>query len=238
MPAIFRSKDEARQAVWDTLTERRAARFPFPVRGRIPNFAGAREAAERLGTLPALQRARRIKVNPDAPQRPVREWALRNGVTVFMPTPRLKAGFRRLDPARIPADRLAEAAGLKRSARWAEEVPLSELPRMDFVITGSVAVTRRGRRCGKGHGYGDLEYAVLRELGHPPVPVGTTVHPLQIVEDFPPDPHDLPLGVVATPEELIEIPDPPPEPGGIDWSLITGERLDEMPVLRELHRLV
>lgn len=47
-------------------------------------------------------------------------------------------------------------------------------------------------------GYSDLEFAILRELGHPPAPVATTVHDLQIVESVPRDPTDQPLSVVAT----------------------------------------
>jgi 5-formyltetrahydrofolate cyclo-ligase len=181
----FDSKDAARQAVWDALDRHKAARFPFPIQGRIPNFDGARGAAQHLFMVPQLANAKRIKVNPDSPQRPVREEAFRRGIIVYMPTPRLKGGFKKLNPRRIPSNKLAEAAGLKSSAKWAEDVPLSKLPSMDFIVTGSVAVTRDGRRCGKGHGYGDIEYAILRELGHPAVPVATTVHPLQIVEGFP-----------------------------------------------------
>src|SRR5947199_4193943 len=45
-----------------------------------------------------------IKVNPDSPQRPLRAEALRRGITVFVPTPRLRDGFEKLDPRRIPPD--------------------------------------------------------------------------------------------------------------------------------------
>jgi len=48
-----------------------------------------------------------------------------------------------------------------------------DMPGLDAIVCGSVAVTRDGRRCGKGEGYSDLEFAILRELGHPPVPVAT-----------------------------------------------------------------
>ena len=48
-------------------------------------------------------------------------------------------------------------------------------------VTG---VTRTGKRCGKGEGYSDIEFAILRELGHPPVAVATTVHSLSVVDDF------------------------------------------------------
>jgi 5-formyltetrahydrofolate cyclo-ligase len=233
----FRTKEDARRFVWEALAGSGAARFPFPPEGRIPNFAGAREAAERLLAHPLFLRVRRIKVNPDAPQRYVREGALRRGIVVYSPTPRLRGGFRKLDPAAIPPSKIAEAASLSRGSRWAAGARLEELPRMDVIVAGCVAVTRGGFRCGKGHGYGDLEYAILRELGHPPAPVVTTVRPVQIVGSFPRDPHDTPLALIATPDEVIEVADPPPPPDGIDWDRIPPEALEEMPVLRELARL-
>jgi 5-formyltetrahydrofolate cyclo-ligase len=201
----FADKATARKAVWDTLQAKRVARFPFPPHGRIPNFAGAREAAERLLAHPIFRRVRVIKVNPDSPQRWVRQFALERGITVITPTPRLKGAFRKLDPARIPRQHYAEAATLKRGGKWGEDIGLAELPKVDLVVMGSVAVTRDGRRLGKGHGYADLEYALLRELGNPAVPLATTVHPLQVVQAFPVEAHDTPLSLIATPDEVIEV---------------------------------
>lgn len=234
----FTCKDDAREYVWRVLTEQKAARFPFPVNGRIPNFAGAATAAERLLAHPLFDNVHCIKCNPDSPQRPVRELALRRGIVVLMPTPRLTGGFKRLDPAVIPPDAYAEAASLKHSDNWATDVALDELPAIDLVVTGSVAVTRSGKRCGKGHGYGDLEYAMLRELGHAPVAVVTSVHPLQIVGDFPADPHDLAVSVIATPDRIFEVADPPPPPAGLDWEALGEQALADMPLLAELRRLL
>ncbi|GIW41453.1 MAG: 5-formyltetrahydrofolate cyclo-ligase [Candidatus Binatia bacterium] len=232
----FATKQAAREYVWEELVRRRAARFPFPPRGRIPNFEGAEEAARRLFSLPLWRGVRAIKVNPDAPQRPVRAEALRRGIVLFVPTPRLRGGFWRLDPARIPAAEVERAAVLSNVRRYGEPVGLEELPRVDLVVTGSVAVTPAGKRCGKGEGYGDLEYAILRELGHPPAPVVTTVHDLQIVADFPRDPNDLPLSWIVTPTRTLQVRRPLPPPRGIDWSLLDEEDLRRMPVLRELRR--
>jgi len=142
----FPDKASARQAVWDRLQAEGLARFPFPPHGRIPNFQGAKEAARRLFELEPWKSAKRIKVNPDAPQRHVREEALRRGMTVFVPTPRLRGGFKRLDPGKIPKSKLAQAASLSKSSQWAEDVPLEELPRLDAIVCGSVAVTREGHR--------------------------------------------------------------------------------------------
>lgn len=232
--ARYSSKDKARQLVWDALSEQRAARFPFPPHGRIPNFDGAKEAAVRLLAHPIFEKAKCIKVNPDAPQRYIRAAALQKGITVVVPTPRLKGGFKRLDPAKIPPAKLSEAASLSKGHRWAEEISVETLPAVDLIVTGCVAVTRAGHRCGKGHGYGDLEYAIFRELGHPPVPVATTVHSLQIVDGFPTGDHDLPVNIIATPEELIEVVDHVSEPTGIQWDKLTRDDLEEMPILKEL----
>jgi 5-formyltetrahydrofolate cyclo-ligase len=234
MKEHFADKDKARQMVWDRLQAEKLARFPFPPHGRIPNFTGAAAAAERLFEVEPWRSAKCIKVNPDAPQRPVRAAALRRAITVLVPTPRLRAGFRRLDPARIGQDRIEAAASLSKGGHFAEEVPLDALPAIDAVVCGSVAVTRDGRRCGKGEGYSDLEYAILRELGHPTVPVATTVHPVQIVGGLPRAPTDLPLALIVTPDEVIGIAASPPAPAGIDWTRLDPADLQAMPVLREL----
>lgn len=223
--------------MWDALTERKAARFPFPPHGRVPNFDGAKEAAERLLAHPIFRNVRVIKVNPDSPQRWVRKLALERNITVITPTPRLNGAFRKLDPHKIPRERYDEAATLKRGGKWGEDLALGALPKIDLVVMGSVAVTRDGRRLGKGHGYADLEYAMLRELGNPPVPVVTTVHPLQVLDGFPSEPHDLPVSLIVTPDDVIEVSDPPAAPEGIDWDLLPEDALKEMPILGELREL-
>src|SRR5262249_36133549 len=145
---------------------------------------GAERAAERLAALPEWKRARRIKCNPDAPQRPVRLRALRDGKTLFMAVPRLTQakGFVRLDPAKLRG-RLAEAATIGGATRLGEAVGPDELGRIDLVVAGSVAVNRRGARVGKGGGYSDLEFALARQVGavSERTRVLTTVHELQVV---------------------------------------------------------
>ena len=113
----FADKSAARRWVWDRLSAEGVARFPFPPHGRIPNFAGAEVAAARLLDIEPWKSATAIKVNPDAPQRPLRAEALRRGITVFVPTPRLRGGFKKLDPRRIPPDKIEEAASLSHSDR-------------------------------------------------------------------------------------------------------------------------
>jgi 5-formyltetrahydrofolate cyclo-ligase len=234
---VFSDKAEARSAVWRALVAHKAARFPFPLKGRIPNFEGADRAAALLLEHPVFANAKCVKVNPDSPQRYVRKGLFDRGIVVITPTPRLQGGFYRLDPARIPQQHHWDAASMKMGGRWGEPVALKGLPRLDAIVMGSVAVTRDGSRLGKGHGYADLEYAILRELGQADVPVATTVHPLQILHRFPTAPHDVPVSIIATPTELIEIARQLSIPVGVDWSELTAEALDEMPVLADLKRL-
>jgi 5-formyltetrahydrofolate cyclo-ligase len=233
----FNSKDTARQHVWDTLKEQRQARFPFPIQGRIPNFKRAEAAATRLFEQSFWKNATYLKINPDSPQRPVRMEALKRGITYFMPTPRLKAGFKKFDPSKIGAANFAKATALSTCDKWAEEVSLEDMPQVDAIVAGSVAVTRTGKRCGKGAGYSDIEYAILRELGHKAVPVATTVHQLSVVDDFPRDEIDLPLSVVITPDETIRVETPFPPPEGIHWDRLSDQDLEDMPILKDLKTL-
>jgi hypothetical protein len=80
---IAAAKQALREDTWARLERARVALFPG-ARGRIPNFKGAALAADRLGATPEWQRARELKCNPDAPQRPVWFRALREGKRVYM----------------------------------------------------------------------------------------------------------------------------------------------------------
>jgi len=230
------AKQKLRQRIWTLLERRRVARFPFPVTDRIPNFQGAEQAAARAAALPEWKAARRLKCNPDAPQRALRLRALRDGKIVFMAVPRLtdERCFLRLDPARL-GTRLAQAATIKGAARLGEPVTPKELGRIDLVITGSVAVNARGARVGKGGGYSDLEFALARAAGavDARTPVLTTVHSLQLLTaDIPMTPHDVPVDLVVTPERVIRARPSFAKPRGIRAEELSAEQLDAMPVLR------
>jgi 5-formyltetrahydrofolate cyclo-ligase len=229
-----------RERTWKRLRERRAARFPFPITDRIPNFVGAERAAALAAELPEWKRARRIKCNPDAPQRPLRLRALRDGKVVFMAVPRLtqERCFLRLDPAKL-GGRLAEAATIGGASRLGEPVLPRELGRVDLVVAGSVAVNVGGARVGKGGGYSDLEFALarqLRSLGEA-TPVLTTVHELQVVDEpIPMTAHDVPLDLIVTPERVIRTRRRRPKPRGIRWDELTPDQVAAMPPLRALRR--
>src|SRR5262245_25070579 len=231
-------KQTLRERIWALLERRRVARFPFPTTGRIPNFQGAEAAAARAAALPEWQRARRLKCNPDAPQRALRLRALREGKIVFMAVPRLTAErcFLRLDPARLGA-RLAQAATIKGAARLGEPVTPEALGHIDLIVAGSVAVNAKGARVGKGGGYSDLEFALARATGavDARTTVLTTVHALQVLKEaIPMTPHDVPVDLVVTPERVIRTRPAFTKPAGIRWEELSAEQLQAMPVLRHV----
>ena len=216
------------------------ARFPLPLHDRIPNFAGAEVAARRLTELPEWQAARRIKCNPDAPQRAVRLAALRDGKTVLMAVPRLRTErcFLRLDP-RTLGGKLAQAATIKGATVLGVPVAPNAIGRIDLIVAGSVAVHPTGARLGKGGGYSDLEFALARSLGlvDDDTPVVTTVHELQVVDDaIPMTAHDVPLDIVVTPERVIRTHRRQRKPTGIFWAELSEGQLAEMPALTTLAR--
>jgi 5-formyltetrahydrofolate cyclo-ligase len=229
-------KQAIRERVWDTLEAEGIARFPFPPHGRIPNFDGAKEAAERLATRPEWREASVVKANPDAPQLPARRAALREGKTVYMAVPRLREErcFLELDPAEL--DDTDAAATVSRMDDYGVPVLPDEMPHVDLILSGSVAVAESGERIGKGEGYSDLEFAVLQELGlvDEATAVVTTVHERQVVDEpFETGDHDVPLDVVVTPERTIRT-EATGRPDGLDWSLLDDERIEEIPVIQRV----
>jgi len=229
-------KRALRERVWDELEDSGEARFPFPPHGRIPNFAGADAAADRLATTDAWRDAETVKSNPDAPQLSVRRRALDAGKTVYMAVPRLSdaACFLELDPATLAdTDAAATVSGMDEHGR---QVGPDAMPGIDLVVSGSVAVDGAGNRVGKGEGYSDLEWGLLSELGlvDAGTPVATTVHELQVrAEDWEPDAHDVPMDLVVTPERTVKT-GASGKPAGIDWTALDEERIEEIPALEEL----
>ena len=231
----MRTKDEVRREVWRAMDRDGVSRFPG-AEGRIPNFAGAKAAAERLARHPLWQNAGTLKANPDSPQTHARRLALAQGKTVVMAVPRLRDQhpFRLLDPRKLDETQLREAATIKGALRHGEVIDLDQVPALDLVLTGSVAVNLKGARLGKGGGFSDLEYGLLLESGKIDrrTVVATTVHPIQILrENLLMTGHDIPVNLVATPRAVIEVDGAYKRPTGILWDHLQPPQIHEIPVL-------
>jgi 5-formyltetrahydrofolate cyclo-ligase len=234
----MRTKDQVRRDIWKAMDREGVSRFPG-AEGRIPNFAGAKLAAQKLAAHRAWKRANVIKVNPDSPQTHVRRIALDEGKTLIMAVPRLRDThpFRLLDPRKLSAKQRREAATIKGALRHGKVVADEELPEVDFVLCGSVAVNLSGARLGKGGGYSDLEYGLLIEADRidEHTTVATTVHPIQILrEHLPITEHDLPVDLIATPRAVIEVERQYPRPRGILWDHLQPPQIREIPILERM----
>jgi len=239
-----KTKSAIRQRVWEFLERNDLANFPRPVYNRIPNFKGASRAAANLTEqLPEFRDAKTIKVNPDKPQEEVRFKVLEAGKTLMVPTPRLSQGlFNRLepDPSDSSKDKLRQLASRHGIDNMSKPIPMASRIRLDMVVIGSVAVDRLGHRIGKGEGFADLEFAMAASH-HSAITddtlVVTTVHDCQVFDQLPADifeSHDLSVDVIVTPTEVFRVSERLKKPEGIQWSLLSREKFDQIPILKEI----
>lgn len=229
-------KDEIRRRTWKLMDQFGVSRFPRPVMGRIPNFKGAEKAAERLVDLQEFQRAGVMKVNPDSPQKAVRRAVLSEGKVLIMPSPRLRRGFLVLDSKTIKGVDIGKASTIRGAFRYGRPCGIEGLPKVDLVVAGAVAISKSGARVGKGGGYSEIEYGILRDLGllSEETPIFTTVHDIQIVDRVPREDHDFLVDAIVTPTRVVRVMRRESQPKGIIWEKITPRMLESMPVLREL----
>lgn len=230
------TKAEIRETLWTRIDEAGVGRFPG-IHGRIPNFDGADAAARRLSDLAVWRQSLVVKVDADAPQLPLRRAALAAGKILYMALPRLRSErcFVELDPRRL-GSATACAASIPGACRYGRLLSPRELRPVDLVVTGAVAVTRGGARVGKGGGYTDLEYALLREEGkiRESTPILTTIHPIQMVRHrVPMLAHDVPVDFIVTPDGAYAARSSHPRPRGIYWDLLRPLRISKIPLLRK-----
>jgi 5-formyltetrahydrofolate cyclo-ligase len=232
MKSGFGNKDEIRRYVWDKMAELGIAVFPLPPHNRIPNFIGADLAAKRLLELDDYHSAKVIKVNPDSPQRPFREYALRDGKILVMATPRLRKGFLILEPKYVRG-RERYASTIKGAFQYGSIVQVERIPTVDLIVEGSVAVSYDGGRLGKGEGYAEIEFAILREcdIVEKNVPIYTSVHDIQVFKSLPKDVFDVSINIISTPKRIIQCRGYYNRPEGIYWDLLDEDKIKAIPLL-------
>jgi len=232
-----------RKRVWDYLEENDLAANPRPVHHRIPNFVGAELTARQVELLPEFQRARWVKVNPDSPQKEVRAAVLRAGKMLLVPQPRLRTGFFSvLDPGKIEPSKYLYACTQQGVVDYGEPIDLDAKIKVDLIVIGSVAVSAaHGGRLGKGEGFAELEYGMLRvmEAIDDDTPVVTCIHDCQLVDDIPAERmlcHDVPVDIICTPTRTIRVDRKLPKPTGIYWDKLSPQKLASIRILQQLKR--
>ena len=204
MKSVQEEKQEIRNRVWNMLEDNRISKPPKPIYGRIPNFKGAGKAAGKLRDTDEWMNSQVIFCSPDSPQIKVREYALLDGKSLIMASPRLKRGYLLVDPEKCMGNEHT-ASTIRGAFKFGKS--LKSFPHVDLVVEGSVAVDLFGGRLGKGGGYGDKEISHLLEENviNTKTPLLGTVHELQIVDEIPLEPHDMKITMIVTPKRVIRI---------------------------------
>jgi len=125
---------------------------------------------------------------------------------------------------------------IRGALKYGRLVSPREMRHTDLIVCGSVAVGRDGARLGKGGGFSDLEYGLLREEGkvRELTPVVTTIHPLQLIlYKIPMFPHDVSIDFIVTPNEVVATRSVYPRPRGIYWDLLRAMKINAIPILRK-----
>jgi 5-formyltetrahydrofolate cyclo-ligase len=227
-------KQRLREQIWSAIDAASEVRRAPGAVGRIPNFVGAEQAAERFAGLPEWRRAQVLKMNPDSPQLALRTRAIVDGKLVFMAVPKLARDepFTALELSKLTV-RAIDAASVEGAARHGVPTALGDMPAIDLIVCGSVAVNADGVRIGKGGGYADIEYALLAELGlvTEQTTIATTVHDLQVLEQaLPETAHDFRLDLIVTPTRVLRCPRGQ-RPRGIIWEDLDPEKIASIPAL-------
>jgi 5-formyltetrahydrofolate cyclo-ligase len=234
-------KQRVRARIWQAIDAAEDVRRPPGAEGRIPNYVGAEAAALRLAEQPEWRAARVVKLNPDSPQLALRARAIDEGKLVYIAVPKLtaEAPFLALTRERLDASGQhvsgLEAASIEGARQYGVPTRLVDMQPVDLIVCGSVAVSPLGVRIGKGGGYADLEFALLRELQlvSDDTSIATTVHDLQVVltGELPETSHDFRVDLIATPTRVLRCPRAR-RPEGLVWADLTPSQIAAIPVLR------
>jgi 5-formyltetrahydrofolate cyclo-ligase len=238
-------KGRVRQEVWDAL--RRVAkpdsRYHFDFAEFIPDFEGSEAALAHLVALPLYEGAALIFITPDNCLEELRAQALRDGKTILVPTYGIRRGFVKLEPADVPEGREEYASWLDGMERFGQHVSLAqiqELGRLDFLVTGGSVINYEGIRFGKGHGFFDLEWAMMFQIGvaDESTPVIAFVHDCQVADvPLQPSPFDTVCDLIVTPSRLIEVRKPSKPTCGVLWDKLAPGMFEDIPPLQELRHL-
>ncbi|KAM9816839.1 methenyltetrahydrofolate synthase domain-containing protein [Neosynchiropus ocellatus] len=208
-----------------------------------PQLQGAFKACSKVSELQMFTQTAEVKVDPDKPLQGVRLAVLQANKTLLVPTPRLRTGlFNRITPpAGANKEQLRKCSSSQGVKEFSVPVGLDAKVKVDLVVVGSVAVSEKGFRIGKGEGYADMEYGMMAAMGavSESTVVVTVVHDCQVV-NIPEElieSHDLTVDYILTPTRVIQTNCQFPKPQGIIWSKLDSDKLEKIPILKKLRAM-
>lgn len=211
---------------------------------QIPIFVDIEKANELLAQTDEFKKAQNIKINFDRPQKGIFVEALKANKTLFLSGDRKSITLLdKVDNSALNVENQEidekSISDIFRSKNHKIEVPLSDKIELDFVIIGSIAVGKDGRRIGNENGFNDLELGILTHIGAitDKTLIVTTVHDDQIVDDLRSDifeKFDYPVDIIVTNTQVLRIEKRLQRPEGIYWELLNERRVNASPTLQHL----
>ena len=208
-----------RVRIWEELLKvaKPDSKFSWQFSEFICDYEGSEKGTALLTATEMYKNAKVIFITPDNNLETLREQAFRDKKTVVMTNYGITRGFFLIAPGQIPAGK--------------EEVA-------SMMVTGASAITPSGIRFGKGHGYFDLEWAMLSTKGiadNSTVIIGAG-HDCQVA-DVPVtvEEYDTAIDYIVTPTRIIETRHEVPRPSkGIIWSRLAPGMREQIPPVQEL----
>lgn len=236
------TKRSIRLDTWQKIKDQKLSPLRrFSVFNKIPNYIGADKAAELLAETEEFKKAKKVKVNIDLAQEPVKVEVVKAHKTLFVPpaqkSSNVYAEIKNCNPDEVDLATQKKIIKLQGDEDTFEEIDINGIQKLDMVVVGSCAVSRQGHRIGKGNGYVDLDVGILTYLGviTKDTLIVTTVHDVQVYDTLPEhlfQSYDLPLDLIVTPTEVIRVSKRLHRPEGIEWKLLSSRRLEIVPVLK------
>lgn len=240
------SREMIRQRVWADLrgVARPDSRFHWNFAEFIADYEGSEAGAERIQSLPAWRESDLMFITPDNNLEGVRRKAMEDGKRFIMSTYGIARGFLYIDPTRISLDCYGWAATLDGMDRFGQTVGLADIAALgafNLLVTGASAISTKGIRFGKGHGYFDLEWAMFSEahcLSDDPLVV-CAGHDCQVVDiDLDGAEFDTRVDLIVTPTRVLAVPrEHGHRPGRVVWERLTPDTIERIPPLQELRHM-
>ena len=233
-----------RVRIWEELLKvaKPDSKFSWQFSEFICDYEGSEKGTALLTATEMYKNAKVIFITPDNNLETLREQAFRDKKTVVMTNYGITRGFFLIAPGPIPAGKEEVASLLDGVSRYWKHQTLAQLQEsvghIDMMVTGASAITPSGIRFGKGHGYFDLEWAMLSTKGiadNSTVIIGAG-HDCQVA-DVPVtvEEYDTAIDYIVTPTRIIETRHEFPRPSkGIIWSRLAPGMREQIPPVQEL----
>lgn len=235
---------EARVKIWEELLKvaRPDSKFSWSFSEFIADYEGSDQGAKLLAGSEMYKHAEVIFITPDNNLEKLREIAFRDKKTVVMTNYGITRGFFLIRPGDIPEGKEELASLLDGVSRYWRHQTLEQLKtavgHIELLVTGASAITPGGIRFGKGHGYFDLEWAMLYTVGlvdDHSVIIGAG-HDCQVADvEVTVEEYDTAIDYIVTPTKIMETRHEYPRPGkGIIWSRLAPGMREQIPPVQEL----